>query len=69
MYECLLTVFVKTLTSEAIALDVMGMIQAIRNDAKTMQSEVIDAKDSNACVHADLRQESGWQDHHSGRGD
>ena len=62
-------IFVETLTSKAIALDVMGMIQTIINDAKTVEAEVVDAKDSNASVHADLRQESGWQDHHSGRGD
>ena len=62
-------IFVATLTSKAIAFDVLGMIQTIINDAKTVEAEVVDAKDSNASVRADLRQESGRQDHHSGRGD
>ena len=43
-------IFVETLTSKAIAFDVMGMIQTIIKDAKTIEAEVVDAKDSNASV-------------------
>ena len=43
-------IFVETLTSKAITLDVLGMIQTIINDAKTIEAEVIDAEDSNASV-------------------
>ena len=43
-------IFVETLTSKAIAFDVMGVIQTIIKDAKTIEAEVVDAKDSNASV-------------------
>ena len=43
-------IFVETLTSKAIAFDVMGMIQTIIKDAKTIEAEVVDANDSNASV-------------------
>ena len=43
-------IFVETLTSKAIAFDVMGMIQTIIKDAKTIEAEVVDANNYNASV-------------------